>query len=142
MSAQEIKAVVRRELEVFSTGDLSVLDEIVAPGFVGHDVAQPEPIRGPEGLKQSVALYRSAFPDLQVTVDQQIAEGDTVATRWTARGTHEGELMGVAPTGKQATVTGVSIERVVGGKIVEDRTNWDALGLLQQLGAVSAPTRA
>ena len=86
--------------------------------------------------------YRTAFPDLRLTIEAQVSEGDLVVTRWKASGTHQGELFGIAPTGKQATVTGISLTRVSGGKIAEDWTNWDTLGLLQQLGAVPAPTTA
>ena len=142
MAGTDLKALVRRELEeLFGRGNLDVADEIVATDYVGHDPALPEPIRGPEGLKQMVGGYRAAFPDLEVTVEQQIAEGDLVVTRWKARGTHRGELMGIAPTGRQATITGISIERVVDGKIVEDWTNWDTLGMMQQLGAIPEPAR-
>ena len=142
MAGTDLKALVRRELEeLFGRGNLDVADEIVATDYVGHDPALPEPIRGPEGLNQMVGGYRAAFPDLEVTVGQQIAEGDLVVTRWKARGTHRGELMGIAPTGRQATITGISIERVVDGKIVEDWTNWDTLGMMQQLGAIPEPAR-
>lgn len=142
MSAEELKAISRREIEAFNTGNLAILDEIAADDYVSYDPSLPEPIRGKEAYKQVVAGYRAAFPDLQLTIDQQVAEGDTVATRWTARGTHEGELMGIAPTGKQATVTGISLVRIADGKIVEDWTNWDALGLMQQLGAIAVPAHA
>ena len=141
MSVEDIKAVVRREVEAFNADKLETFDEIISPDYVGHDPAQPEPIRGPKGAKEQMGGYRAAFPDVILTIDQQVAEGDTVVTRWTARGTHEGELMGIAPTGKQVTVTGVTIERVVDGKIVEGNDQWDALGLLQQLGAVSMPAQ-
>jgi steroid delta-isomerase-like uncharacterized protein len=141
MGRTDVKAIARREIEeIFGQGKLEVADEVIAPNYVGHDPALPEPIRGPEGVKEAAAGYRAAFSDLTCTVDQQVAEGDTVVTRWTARGTHDGELFGVAPTGKQATVTGISIERVVDGKIVEDHTNWDTFGLMQQLGAIPTPT--
>lgn len=92
---------------------------------------------GREGFKQFVLMYRSAFPDMHITIEDQIAEGDKVVSRWTARGTHQGELMGIPPTGKQATVTGINIERFANGKFVEEWSNFDALGLLQQLGVVT-----
>ncbi len=142
MSTEESKAVVRRVIESFGTGNLDPIDEMIAPDYVGYDPALPEPTRGPEGLKQEVLGYRAAFPDLTVTVEQQTAEGEWVTTRWTASGTHQGDLMGLAPTGKQATITGISLDRVVGGKIVEERTVWDLFGLMQQLGAVPAPATA
>jgi predicted ester cyclase len=114
----------------------------VAPGYVGHDAAEPEPIRGPEGAKENIRKYQAGFPDGALTVDHQIAEGDTVATRWTGRGTQTGEIAGIAPTGKQVTVTGLTISRLEGGKIVEEWTVWDTLGMLVQLGAVPEPARA
>jgi len=136
MSAEENKAIVRRVFEeLFNQGKLDVAGEIFAADYVFHAPLAAE-VRGPEGFKQFVSMYRTAFPDLQYTIEDQIAEGDEVVTRWTATGTHRGELMGIAPTGKQGRVTGISIGRVARGKIVEDWANWDALGMLQQLGVV------
>jgi steroid delta-isomerase-like uncharacterized protein len=137
------KAVSRRLAEeVFSAGRFELVGELVSDKYAGRDPAIPEPIAGPEGLRQQVMGYRSAFPDLTLTVVDQIAEDDRVVTRWTARGTHEGELFGLGPTGKQATVSGTTIDRIVDGRIVESWVNWDSLGLLQQLGAVPEPIRA
>lgn len=84
-------------------------------------------------------MFMSAFPDTKMTVEQQIAEGDKVVTRWKAQGTHKGELMGIPPTGKQVTVTGISIERIVGGMIVESWEEFDQMGMMQQLGVIPAP---
>jgi steroid delta-isomerase-like uncharacterized protein len=143
MRGEELKAIARREVdEIFTAGDLAVVDELYAADYIGHDPTRPEPIRGPAGVKEQVSGYRTAFPDLQLTADEIVAEGDLVVTRWTATGTHEGELFGVTPTGRQVTATGISIIRVAGGRIVEDWTSWDALGLMQQLGALPAPTTA
>jgi steroid delta-isomerase-like uncharacterized protein len=122
--------------EIFGAGQYDLADEFVRSDAIGHDPALPEPVKGPEGLKESARGYRAAFPDLKLTVDVAIAEGDFATVRWTARGTHKGELFGIAATGKQATVTGITIDRYAGGKIAESWTNWDTLGLLQQLGAV------
>ena len=138
MSA-DTKAIARRLLEeAFNSGNLAVVDELVAPEFVNYDAALPEPTRGIEAAKSSIGGYRDAFPDLRMTVEQQIAEGEYVTTRWTGRGTHEGDLFGMSATGKQAAVTGITIDRIVDGRIVESRTNWDTLGLMQQLGVVPA----
>ena len=127
----------RRVLEeLFGAGNYGIADELIAASAVGHDPALPEPVTGPEGLKEAARGYRSAFPDLTMSVEAVIAAGDLVAIRWTARGTHKGDLFGIAPTGKEATVTGITIDRHADGKIAESWTNWDALGLLQQLGAV------
>lgn len=138
MSA-ETKEIARRFLEeAFNGGNLGVVDELVAPEFVNHDAALPEPTTGIEAAKASIAGYRDAFPDLRLTIEQQVAEGEYVTTRWTARGTHQGDLFGMTATGKQATVTGITIDRIVDGKFVESWTNWDTLGLMQQLGVVPA----
>jgi len=128
--------------EAFNNGRLELVDGLVAPDSIGHDPAWPEPTRGPAGLKELIATYREAFPDIRFTVDEQIADNESVATRWTARGTHEGELWGIPPTGKQAAVTGITINRLRGGQIVEMWTNWDTLGLMQQLGLVPVAERA
>ncbi len=125
--------------EAFSQGNLAVIDEVVAPDAVGHDPANPENTRGPEGIKQLIGMYRAAFPDLQFTVEDLIAEGDKVVVRWSSSGTHRGELMGLAPTGKRATVTGTGIDHFVDGKIVESWNHWDTLGLMRQLGAAPPP---
>ena len=122
--------------EVFGAGKYDLADDVIRADAIGHDPALPEPVKGPEGLKEAARGYRAAFPDLEMTINETVAEGDLVAIRWTAQGTHKGDLFGIAPTGKQATVTGITIDRYAGGKIAESWTNWDTLGLLQQLGAV------
>jgi steroid delta-isomerase-like uncharacterized protein len=136
MSSEEKKTIVRRAFEEPWQGNLDVVDELIASDYIGHDPANPEPIRGPEGVKEFVSSYLAAFPDARITVEQQVCEGDLVATRWTGRGTHKGELMGVQPTGKQVSVTGLTISRLFGDKIVEEYQNWDTLGMLQQLEAI------
>ena len=142
MSA-ETKGIARRLLEeAFNSGNLAVVDELLAPEFVNHDAALPEPTVGVAAAKASIAGYRAAFPDLRLTVELQVAEGEFVTTRWTGRGTHQGDLMGMAATGKQATVTGITIDQIADGRIVESWTNWDTLGLMQQLGVVPARATA
>ncbi len=142
MSEEENKAIVRRvNDEVWTKGNLDAIDELIADDFVTTVVGAPEQIRGPGGFREFVSMYRKAFPDLRLTIDDQIAEGETVVTRWTATGTHEGELMGIPPTGKQATTTGININHVSGGKLVDGWGIFDQLGLLQQIGAVPVPTR-
>jgi len=93
-------------------------------------------IRGLEPYKQFISMYFTAFPDLHLTIEDIIAEGDNVVVRQTFQGTHKGDLMGILPTGKQATATGISIFRVANGKAVEQRANYDDLGLMQQLGVI------
>ena len=141
MSTDTNKAVSRRFLmEIFSQGKLAVADEIVALDHVdGGPGALPGLPPGPEGSKQLVMVYRNAFPDVQFTIDEQIAEGDKVVTRWTAHGTHKGELAGIPPTGKSATVTGMGVDRIVNGKIVESWGLFDQFGMLQQLGVIPTP---
>jgi SnoaL-like polyketide cyclase len=138
----DTKKIVRQVLEEPWNGNWGVIDEYIAPGYVGYDPAQPEPIRGPEGAKANFQKYVDAFTGARITVDDQLAEGDKVATRWTGRGTHTGDFAGIAPTGKEVTVTGLTISRLEGGMIVEDWITWDTLGMLVQLGAVPAPARA
>jgi steroid delta-isomerase-like uncharacterized protein len=133
----DAKRIPRQMIEeVYNKGRVDVIDELVAPGYVGHDPALPQAIAGPEGEKEIVAGYRAAFPDLVITIDDQVAEGDRVVTRWTARGTHTGDLWGIAGTGKEVTVTGTSIDRIQNDRLVETWSNWDALGLMQQLGVI------
>ena len=139
MSAEN-KAIARRFVEDgFNTGNFAVVGEYIAPNFVNHDPGTPPLPSGPEGYKQLVTIYRTAFPDLHLSVEDLIPEGDKVVVRWTARGTNTGQLMGMPPNGKQMTVTGISILAITGGKVVEQRTNWDTLGMLQQLGVVPKP---
>jgi steroid delta-isomerase-like uncharacterized protein len=135
MSTEDNKAKVRRIIEeAWNGGNLAVLDELVAANCVFHDSSTT--FRGPEGIKQFVMMYRMAFPDVHFTIDDLIAEGERVVTRWTVTGTHKGELQGIAPTGKDVRVTGIVISRLAKGKVEEDWINFDALGLLQQLGMV------
>jgi len=137
------KEIIRRVVEgVWRDRNFAVVDELVAQDYVGHDPTQPEPIQGRDGFKQFVGMYQSAFDDATVTIDDQIAEGDQVVTRWTGRGTHTGEFMGIAPTAKEVTVSGMTISRLAGGKIAEEWELIDALGMLVQLGAVPQPATA
>jgi steroid delta-isomerase-like uncharacterized protein len=142
MSSEQNKKIVRRVFEEPWKGNLAVVDELVASNYIGYDPAVPEPLRGPAGVKEFISTYREAFPDARITVEQQLAEGNLVATRWSGRGTHEGELMGIEPTGKQVTVSGLTISRLEGGKIVEEFLNWDTLGMMHQLGAIPALAHA
>ena len=135
MSTEDNKALVRRMFEeVWNQGNIARIAEFYSPSHVEHTSSGP--VHGQEGLKQYIMMYRTAFPDAHYTVEDQLAEGDKVVTRWSARGTHQGPLMGIPPTGKQGTVTGIGIARFEGGKIVEAWTEFDALGMMQQLGVV------
>ena len=136
--SQENKALVRQVFEEIYTGkNVDLADEIYSPDFVDNDPAAPEEMRrGPEGVKAQAAMYKAAFPDISITVEDQVAEGDKVVTRWTVKGTHEGELMGVPATGKSVSITGITISRIADGKVEEEWTNWDGLGLMEQIGAL------
>jgi hypothetical protein len=140
MAAGAHEALVRRWIdEAWNRGNLAVLDEIIAPGFVRHAPGERREWRGPAGLGQFITLFRTGLPDLRITVDDVVTEGEKVAYRGTGRGTHRGELLGVPPTGRAVAVTYTVIARVAGGQFQEDWLDFDALGLLQQLGAVPAP---
>ncbi len=135
MSTEENKALTHRFWEeVFNGRNLDLIDELCAPNFVEHGMSNQ--VSNAEGLKQFLSMWFNAFPDLHVTIDDLLAEGDRCATRWTGRGTHKGELMGIPPTGKQVTMMGISIDHIVGGKFVEDWTFEDEPYMMQQLGVV------
>jgi steroid delta-isomerase-like uncharacterized protein len=119
---------VRRWYEEFNQRNLTIVDELFTPDYVYHN--PPTTLHGPEEFKQFLSLYLTAFPDARFTVEDDIAEGDLVASRATLRGTHQGEFMGIPPTGKPVTVTGIAIDRIVGGKFVEGWLNFDACGIL------------
>ena len=139
MSAEENKAIVRRFVEeVQNRGDLAALDELCAPDFVNHS-APPGVPPTREGLEQLTALFRRAFPDGQMAIEEMLAEGDRVATRKTFRGTHQGDLMGLPPTGRRVEIGLIDIVRVVDGRVVEHWNAVDNLGMMQQLGAIPAP---
>jgi len=134
MSTEENKAKIRRVWEeVLDKGNLALADEIMAPNYVYHGSGGQE-FKGPEGFKKLITMFRTAFPDFHVTVDDMVADGDKVAHRATMRGTHKGELMGIAPTGKQVTIAAIVISRFAGGKEVEAWSNLDQLGMMQQMG--------
>jgi steroid delta-isomerase-like uncharacterized protein len=141
MSTEQNKALVRRYWgDVWNKGNLALVDELIATDFDGHPLpSDPDFGRGPAGQKQLVGLYRGAFPDMQMTIDDMAADGDRVVLRWTARGTNTGEMMGMPATGKSATVTGIVINRLAAGKIVDSWTKCDALGMMQQLGVIPTP---
>src|ERR671938_1337429 len=119
-----------------------LVEESYAPVYVGHTAGSPEQTLGPEGVREFVGLYRSAFPDLHTTIADIVTEGDKVAYRWTAVGTHQGELLGVAPSNNRVELTGITMERIEGGKIVETYNNFDQLGMMRQIGAIPAPEQS
>ena len=146
MSAEENKALVRYWIEeVINKGNLAVVDAMCPPGYVGHNPHHPlkDQPAGPEEVKEHVVrMLRTAFPDLQQSIEDMIAEGDKVVVRSTFRGTHQGPFAGIAPTGKRLSMTAIEIFRVKDGKIPEHWINADYLGAMQQLGAIPAPNAA
>ena len=136
MSTEDNKTLVRRFYEE-GVHNTALFDELLAPTYVLHFPGSP-PITGIEQAKQLMAAYTSAFPDLQLTTEDMVAEGNKVAIRNTWRGTHQGAFQGLPPTGKHVTFTGTDVFHVVGGKIVEQWADLDALGLMQQLGGLPA----
>ena len=137
--SEENKAKVRRLLEGFFSPEAgSIVDDVVSPDLVDHS-PMPDQRPGVEGLKEIIVVMRNAFPDGKITVDDLIAGGDRVVARWTLRGTHRGEFMGIAATGKQVSMSGIEIDRFAGDKAVEHWEQADIMSLMQQLGAIPGP---
>jgi predicted ester cyclase len=139
MAEAENKAVVRRFFdEVWNGGRIDVIDEIITPDAVDHNPNPGQP-PGSEGVKWLVRVFSSAFPDMHFDLQDQVAEGDKVVSRWVLSGTQQGELFGIPATGKRISITGIDIVSVIGGKMTEHWVSIDQLGMLQQLGVVPAP---
>ncbi len=138
MSAEETKAIVERFWdEIWNKKNLKIVDELLLDNVVIHNFGAV--VEGREAWRQSFTPFFTAFPDLKFTVELTIIEGDRMAVRWAATGTHTGDFRGIAPTGKQINIAGVAIYRVAEGKIVERWSQPDTLGLLQQIGAIPTP---
>jgi steroid delta-isomerase-like uncharacterized protein len=138
------KEIARRVIEDPWRGKLDDALEFVGEDAVAHVAGTPAPLTGRDGFREFVTTYLTAFPDGTITVDEQIAEGDFVASRWTGRGTNTGQLMGMPPTGRQVTIEGISFARITDDTVRETWITWDTFALMQQLGAVpetfAAPT--
>lgn len=141
MSIEQNKALASRFGQVWGRESLNTVDELAALDIRVHYPALGEPLHGPQAVKQVLRAWHSAFPDSDRTDQDVIAEQDRVVIAWTVRATHRGELWGVPPTGRAAAIKGISIYRIAGGKIVDERGVGDALGLMQQLGAIPAEPR-
>jgi predicted ester cyclase len=139
MLAEDNKALVRRFVgEVQSGGNIDLIDEICSPEFVNHS-APPGLPADREGIKIVTAMFRGAFPDSYFTVEDMIGEGDKVTTRKTFHGTHEGEFMGIPPTGRRVSMSLIDIVRISEGRVVEHWSVGDNLGMMQQLGVIPQP---
>lgn len=142
MSTETNKAIAHRIFEeVFNAGNLDLLDELASTDVVVH-YSEAEPVRGLASYKRAFRASQPAFPDMHFTIEDVITVEDRVVTRWTMRATHRGEYLGVAATGRHVIETGISIYRIVDGKVVEGWVNADDLGVMQQLGALPMPAQA
>ncbi len=143
MSTEENKAIFRRLMEeVFTQGNLDEIDELISPDWVNIDPSLPEELHGRDGARQLITMWRAGFSDFELTIDDMIAEGDKVAARFTFSGTHSGEFVGIPATGKHVRGTGTGIFQFADGLDVEHWVNFDALGIMQQLGALPTPEHA
>ena len=143
MTTEKKKAAVRRVFdEVWSRGELDVADDLLSYEFVGHPEGLGGPLEGPSAAKEFIGRLREGFPDMTFTTQEIVAEGDVVATRWIARGTHEAEYMGYEPTDRNASISGMTFFRFDGDRIAEGWTQVDTLGLMTAIGAVRELARA
>lgn len=135
----QTKSILREILEqAFNEGNLAVVDELVAPDTISHHLSWGMPANR-MGLKQLIAMFRTAFPDLSCTLEDEIVQGDTAAAHWTMRGTHQGPFLGNPPTHKSIVVPGITYARMRDNQIVENWTLVDQMGVLQQLGLIPPP---
>ena len=140
MSAEQNKAAFRRMVdEVFNRGNFALIDEVVAPNFIEREELPPGFPPGREGIMLLTQMLRSAFPDFKATIDDMLADGDRVATRMTWTGTHQGEFMGIPPTGKRISIQVIDFVRFADGRFAEHWGLMDNMGMMQQLGAIPAP---
>ena len=143
MSAKENKALVRQLVEeVINQGNIRVIDELLIPDFIEHEELPPGIPPGREASKALFTMLRSAFPDIKATIEHLIAEGDKVVLHMTWTGTHEGEFMGIPPTGKSISINVIDILGIAEGKFVEHWGVMDSMAMMQQLGVVPMPERA
>jgi predicted ester cyclase len=140
MSTEENKALIRRWLASVDTGEIGVVDEFLGSGYLDHNPLPIPGLRGGiEGARQAFAYGLNAFSEFRHEIEDQYADGDMVITRVTGYGKHTGEFLGIPPTGKEVKMEGIAIHRIADGKAIEHWAQVDALGLLQQLGAIPTP---
>jgi len=136
MSTQENKTIARRFIQVWGKGNLDIIDELAAPSLSVQYPAMPQVIRGSKTFRQVMESFRSAFPDSDLQIEEEIAEDDKVVIRWSFSGTHQGSLLGIPATGKKVKWTGITIYQIVDGKVMEERGEEDFLGFFRQIGLV------
>lgn len=141
MSTQESKSIVRHMFNLANEKDVDAYLEVLHEDFVNHS-APPGIPNDRHGYRKILSMYVNAFPDFEITVEDVVAEDNAAMTRWTARGTHQGEFMDIPPTGKTAEMTGLTFNRVADGKVIEQRENADMMGLMQALGVGPGPEEA
>lgn len=140
MDPKTSKALARAQFDrVWNQGDETAIDELYTDACTLHDPMLPVTLEGRDSIRALVRAYRTAFPNLTFTVESQVAEDDFVVTRWTARGTHLRDLLGIPATGRQVEVTGASISRIEAGRTAETWAHWDRTALFKQLGVVREP---
>jgi steroid delta-isomerase-like uncharacterized protein len=139
VSAEENKAVLRRWIEAYNERDLQAEADVLAPDYVAHVATVSGPLEGLGAWRQFSGSFAEAFPDIRLTIEEIMAEGDMVAARVAFRGTHRGEFQGIPPTGKEVAFTSIEVNGVEEGKVQEHRVELDLLGLMQQLGAIPEP---
>ena len=138
MKLEKNKAIARRFSQVWGTGDLEIVDELASPELTVRFPVFPHGIKGIPAFKEMLTRLRSAFVNADIQIEDEIAEGDKVVLRWSFSATHQGEFTpGIRPTGKRLKWTGISIYRIVDGKVVEERGEENYLGILRQLGLIS-----
>ena len=139
MSIEENKSIVHRFAQVWTVGNLDIVDELADPDIVVSYPIPPEPMRGIEQFKRYLEAIFTGLPDAVVTVDEIVAEGDKVACRWTMSGTHKGTFFDIPPTGRSVKISGFTFYRIANGKVVEETGMGNTFSLMQQLGAFDAP---
>jgi steroid delta-isomerase-like uncharacterized protein len=143
MTPEENNEIAKRFFEAaWNRGDFAVLDQYLSPDTVDYSTLHGQPEHGSESFRQIITMFRSAFPDIHLHIDDEIYRGDKVVHRWTLRGTHEGNFMGAPPTGKQVAFTGMTIVQMQDGKIGARWSNVDLFGLMMQLGVIPPPPAA
>jgi len=136
MTIQENKNIARRFIQIWGNGSLDVIEELGDPGISVQYPVSPQVIQGAQMFRQVMQGWRSAFPDSDLVVEEAIAEGDKVMIRWSFSGTHQGRLLGIVPTGKKVKWTGITIYRIMNGKVIEERGEEDFLGFFRQIGLI------
>jgi steroid delta-isomerase-like uncharacterized protein len=140
MASENTRWVHRWFEEVWNQGNAGAIDQMMAPDALMHGLGEAgRDTNGPDPFKHFAARFRGAFPDVHITIDATVEQEDMIATRWTATMTHRGDDLGIPATGRQVTVTGMSMARLRDGRMVEGWNNWDTMALMQQIGAPPAP---